>query len=393
MPGLDIRTLLVGIALILGTLAVVQLFAFASRRSERALLLWGAGNLVCTIGVILVVLRGSIPDLLSIVAANSMIIAGLLIYWSGMRVEAGQRPLPAVVVAFAVVTVLLLGVPSPVSESLVARIAVVSAAIAAISTLIGLAAWRSDPSGESMVARGVTAIFVAHAAVFVYRIVAVVPPSPIKDFLLPNDLQALILVASSALLLAGNVGALLMVNDRLHRAVTHAAAHDWLTGTLNREALQETAERLIGRARLAGETIGVLLIDLDHFKRINDTFGHPAGDQVLRRVADALAGALRPNDLIGRFGGEEFCVVLPGADVDRAEEIANRLREAVRAVEPYDPAAPIHITISAGATIVGPDEADLDAAVRRADVALYRAKHLGRDRVVPEPVALSTPAV
>jgi diguanylate cyclase (GGDEF)-like protein len=160
------------------------------------------------------------------------------------------------------------------------------------------------------------------------------------------------------------------------------ASVDALTGVFNRHWLNEMMPRLMERSRHSGQRLSLLLIDLDHFKEFNDRHGHVAGDYALRAVATCLRSALRPTDLLARYGGEEFAVLLPGAALGQALEVAERLRVAVRAtpiVHPAGAALP-GVTISIGAAPL-PATGTMDDFLEAADQALYRAKHAGRDRV------------
>lgn len=161
------------------------------------------------------------------------------------------------------------------------------------------------------------------------------------------------------------------------------ASVDALTGLFNRHWLDDMLARLMARARrVDGQALALLLIDVDHFKAYNDAHGHVAGDHALRTVAQCLRAALRPTDLLARYGGEEFVVLLPGAAEPPAQEVAERLRLAVRAaaiVHPSGSALP-GVTVSIGVAQL-PAAGSADAFLEAADQALYRAKHAGRDRV------------
>lgn len=154
------------------------------------------------------------------------------------------------------------------------------------------------------------------------------------------------------------------------------ALTDQLTGLPNRRALERRLVAQVGRARSSRQGSAVLLLDIDHFKRVNDELGHDVGDEVIRAVAATVRAVLRPDDMVGRWGGEEFLVVLPDADGDMAEQIAERARAAVA-----DLTNPTPVTASFGVAAVAPDDGVAEV-VRRADLALYAAKRQGRDRVV-----------
>ncbi len=174
------------------------------------------------------------------------------------------------------------------------------------------------------------------------------------------------------------------VGDAYARAAQLAAAErgattDPLTGLPNRRALDALLAGLPARRRLE-DGLAIVMVDLDRFKELNDRYGHPAGDGVLRAVGGVLARGLRSGDLAARYGGEEFAVVLRGASVPRAMEVAERIRSAVAELPPAALGLPGSVTISAGVAIAAPDE-PAAAVLRRADQALYAAKRAGRDRV------------
>jgi len=159
------------------------------------------------------------------------------------------------------------------------------------------------------------------------------------------------------------------------------ALHDVLTGILNRRAVSEHLERELSRARRESGPLAVVMVDLDHFKRVNDAHGHAAGDEVLREAARRLGATLRGSDAVGRFGGEEFLVVLPGATVAGAHESAERLRLAVSAQPVQAGKAAVEVTCSLGVAGWRAPRQDVDGLLAAADSALYRAKELGRNRV------------
>jgi len=160
------------------------------------------------------------------------------------------------------------------------------------------------------------------------------------------------------------------------------ATHDFLTGLWNRSGILDILHRELSRAQRDNSSVTVMLGDLDHFKTVNDNYGHKAGDIVLKEVARRMTGALRPYDGYGRYGGEEFLVVVPHCDITFAEEVAERIRRAVCKGPVVHDGHEIPITMSIGATAtLGASPTDSDAIIHAADAALYVAKESGRNRV------------
>jgi len=179
---------------------------------------------------------------------------------------------------------------------------------------------------------------------------------------------------------------LLELEDKLvqaREAMRFKATHDTLTGVWNRGAILETLEREIWRSRREGQSLGVLIVDLDHFKSVNDTYGHLAGDSVLREVTRRIQMDIRPYDAVGRYGGEEFLVLLPGCVGSETREKAERLRSVIVQAPIDTPAGPLTVTMSIGGVATGDWPADsANQILQMADLALYRAKEEGRDRAV-----------
>ena len=158
------------------------------------------------------------------------------------------------------------------------------------------------------------------------------------------------------------------------------ASHDPLTGMRNRAAANQALDREVHRATIGDHAVAVAMVDLDHFKSINDTYGHPAGDAVLREAARRISGAVRPDDVVGRYGGEEFLVVLPGCNTAEAAAIGERIRDQLAARPVSIGRLSIEVTASVGVAAAGRDP-DPQRLVAAADAALYDAKRAGRNRV------------
>jgi two-component system cell cycle response regulator len=166
-------------------------------------------------------------------------------------------------------------------------------------------------------------------------------------------------------------------------AMRFQAMHDALTGLPNRRAALDALERELARAARERGCVTVVLADVDHFKRVNDTFGHPTGDAVLRHVADTMRTAVRPYDVVGRFGGEEFLLVLADCDAQCAPRVVERIRDRIAREAVRTEQAIVSVTCSFGLITTGPEGlGSAPALIAAADAALYRAKVEGRNRTV-----------
>ncbi|MFY0538547.1 GGDEF domain-containing protein [Nannocystis pusilla] len=159
------------------------------------------------------------------------------------------------------------------------------------------------------------------------------------------------------------------------------ATTDGLTGLTNHRAFQERLAQIHALAERTGRNFSLILTDIDHFKKVNDTYGHPIGDAVLKRVAAVFAGRARKVDIVARYGGEEFVLVLPDTDAEGAAIFANKLREEVAAQTMTSDQGPFAVTISMGVAEYPTDGHATAELIERADQALYHCKHNGRNCV------------
>lgn len=173
-----------------------------------------------------------------------------------------------------------------------------------------------------------------------------------------------------------------VLRAQLFEQTERLATTDGLTCLANRRTFQARAEQALAQARRYGRACAVLITDIDHFKAVNDTYGHPAGDTVLRGVAQMLREQARDTDVVARYGGEEFAVVMPETDLRGAQVIAERLREAVAARAFHTELGPVRVTLSIGLAASPQDGVDMEPLVQLADQCLYQAKRAGRNRVV-----------
>lgn len=204
---------------------------------------------------------------------------------------------------------------------------------------------------------------------------------PVSDLLAGDDPTASWVPVWNFAVRSGTYVVVAVLTRALRRALEHErrlARVDSLTGALNARSFFELTEREIARSRRNGQPLTIAYLDLDGFKGVNDTFGHVAGDAVLREVAAALSAGIRPNDAVGRLGGDEFALLFPETDAASATNPLNRIRAAVRR---YSERTGYEVSASMGAATFPRPPEDVNALVRAADRLLYEAKNAGKDRI------------
>ncbi len=378
-----ICTLLMSVSLLLA--------ARPSLPSHRSLRRWAVAALGQGLGWLLVGMRGGVPDIWSIVVGNGVILFSLSLLYHAVAEFLNRSPtrLPDVISG---ASVLLLVVFTYGSASLMARIVIMSLATATLMLLTGLTVLRGSEEWRPMSYWFTALGFLLGAGLSLARAIG----APLLDPAMTNPLasnlvQNATFVSGYAGLILLTFGFLLMHHDRAQADLARLATRDGLTGLYNRAMFEHLAQKEIARAQREQRAASLLLLDLDHFKAINDTYGHAAGDQILQTVALLLDRSLRVRDVIGRYGGEEFLVLLPDTNRTGALTVAEHLRAAIAAAKMDVIAPALRITVSIGVAELGGD--GYASLFRRADQALYRAKLAGRDRVVthdlPPPASLA----
>lgn len=202
------------------------------------------------------------------------------------------------------------------------------------------------------------------------------------DIVVPNSTNVFFILLSGMQPLFYGLGFLLLYNELLQRELHGQARVDPLTGVSNRLALEEEVKAMLIPAQRASGQFSLLLIDADHFKSVNDRYGHDGGDKALKALVASIRGGLRRGDVLARLGGEEFIVLTQGMDMAGSEALAERIRAAVERAQLVIDGQVLQLTISVGVALAEPDETEMAAVLRRADKALYAAKRAGRNRVV-----------
>ncbi len=250
-----------------------------------------------------------------------------------------------------------------------------------LTIAIGVALWRHAEPAHRVPARMAAMFHFAWAAMLALRVAPLLLDAPSLPTM--ETIVALSLIAR--LLLTWTIGICLlwMIARQLNERLIHHATRDMLTDLANRRVMWEVGTRRVAARERDGTHVALVLVDIDHFKQVNDRWGHPAGDAVLMTVANRIRAAVRPGDLVGRIGGEEFMVLLAPTAPVCAIEIAERIRSAVERTPFVLPdGREIRCTISVGCSTGGTDSPSWETLIAQADAALYAAKDGGRNRVV-----------
>jgi diguanylate cyclase (GGDEF)-like protein len=371
-------------ALTTAMIALSLLFAYRpyAGRLDLAMRLWTRGTLGIALAWLLLGLRDRVPDAVSIVAGNTLLCLGFADYVRALRVFSGFGGRPALPYGLVAVATALAVVFTYVVPSLHWRTATLSIVFALLTALLGAAAWRvrEGPRARSqwlMVAIGASGVVVLAGR----ALSLLLSPGSLPFVFASSPLQAAVYGYGAIAPLIATFAFMLMCNDRINADLVRSASSDALTGIMNRRAIQALAGRLLAGAHRQGRPLSLLLIDADHFKRINDAYGHAAGDLALKHLVHTLSLGLRGGDHIGRLGGEEFVVLMEDTRLEDARQAAERLRERVAQTPLRHEAAELALEVSIGLASAAPGD-DVDALLRRADRALYAAKHQGRNRVV-----------
>lgn len=387
--ALDSATLFTLATCITGLLGVFLVVLWLQERSVRALAWWGAAYLMGASAVTFWGTQEKLPFLTPEVP-NALLFVACGMIFNGARLFHGRRILPEALLAGAFVWFSAMQFEAFV-HSVQARVVLSSLVIAAYAFFTAFELGRER---RGRVARWFSvAIPLLHSAVFLAPIpfcLFISSGASYRGLFALFALETMLYVVGTAFIVV------VMAKERVAAVHKTAAMTDLLTGVFNRRAFLEAADRLIAQCGRKSQPLSVLLFDLDHFKSINDRFGHAVGDDALKVFAKTAAASIRATDVVARLGGEEFAAILPVTSATDAAMVADRVRAAFQATGVEISNHAMAATVSIGvATSIPP--VTIEALLARADAALYRAKANGRNRVevaadgpAPEPMPVPT---
>ncbi len=357
---IDLRTLLVLVAVADLMVAVILLMG-AGRRLSHGIVAWISALAARALAVSILAL-GMQPQVATIAVSASLLALSMTLQGSALLAYDSRR-LPA-----WVHTAVIAGVALPFSLIGTDAAHVVLFGGIVFGTLLAM----------------LTASFALGAVAFYFRgVAATFAAEPMQAFAAPTMTQSAIFVAACAAAIVSTFGFLLLHKERADHEALRLATMDPLTGAYNRRTFHEIAERELSRALRAGQPLSIIIVDIDHFRAINETYGNRIGDQVLQRIAALVHEALRKEDMLVRYGGEEFLVMLPDVPGPGAVVVAGRIRKSVDAAPLKVGEHELAVTVSVGVSArldEGPES--IENLLARADEALSLAKQRGRNRVV-----------
>ena len=375
----------VSVTMLVNGLALGLIYRDLPSELRPSAVYWLVGTLLIALGCTGFAFGGPLPRPLMLTMANGFFIFGLAGYLRSLQEFHGERP-QAYVFAVPVITTACVLVFSSVYPHFGIRLVVVSLGwswlmIECIRLLV-LGAREDRSLSRKMLA----ALFIVLFAYSVVRLLIYLSQNLRPDFAVETGASWINLASPIVMTLLPIVGTTtfsLMCSDQLRRKLERTASTDFLTGLPNRRALVEYGEEMFARTRAGRSVLAVAVLDVDHFKVVNDTYGHDTGDLALVHLARLLRAETRKVDVVARSGGEEFVILIEGLDEPETVAAVERLRLVVED-SAFNPAAgSMTITFSAGVSIYRAGDASFDDILRRADNALYRAKMRGRNRVEP----------
>lgn len=374
---MDPRTVILLAGVMSGLMAVVL---FGLKRnlpaSIKGLSEWTTALLVIFAGGVLVSAKGFLPNFVSISLSSALLWSGLYLGYVGTQRFFDIHPRPRRWIALIAAVLLVQVWFTLVNPSYHARL-VLTTAITALLT--GIHAYLVLKQGSFTYARMLVIWVLSFmSATQVMRLLTsfTSPLASNAEFFDKSVFQLVYVTSFAVCILLFSIGLVLMATERLRTELEHLVTHDALTSALTRSRMNEACERELERCRRHGHSMALLMMDLDHFKAINDTYGHQTGDRVLVGFVSKVKTLLRSADLLGRFGGEEFIAVLPETTLEEAIAVAERILQ----ISPPSELAP-SCTVSIGVTTNHKDSDTADTLLARADNAMYRAKARGRNRL------------
>jgi diguanylate cyclase (GGDEF)-like protein len=343
--------------------------------------LWAVGNVIVCVGLA-VGAAESLPLWMHGALSYGLMACGLALVWRGVCTFTGHSLSTRTILLVSVAATLLPGYFAVVDPSLRSRLLVTGVFFGLLNLACAWTLWtKLQDEARKVMWASLLGFLGLGCALIVRGLYIAVPQHDLADVAQTDLVQSVTLLVIPVAQVSIGFGLIVMVAHRYAHKLNRLSTLDPLTGAYNRTAMERLAMRMLNRARQAGRSVCIAMVDADHFKAINDNYGHPAGDKVLQHLVGLLVAQVRPGDLVIRFGGEEFLLVLDGLNLSGAGPVTERLRELVEMAEVDVEGVKVTYQISIGVSCTDTQGFELKKLVDSADTALYQAKQQGRNRV------------
>lgn len=378
---LDLFTIVLMLMAICFLVGTGIFISWLQTRSEPGLLFWSISLLLRVPTFSLYMLRGQIPDRMSIDLANTFLLAAAGVGWAATRLYT-KREVNLFIAALPAITWVFVCQVPWIYDDIDKRVFIISTFTMVYSIAIAVDFWRDAAVGRGL-RRSLAVLFLINATMHGTRGFVVATQGVPEDMFVWGNAIAGALFIQIILVITGSLLGIGLHREKYMHSLKHDAAHDPLTNTLNRRAFFAEGDKLLMSHNMIGTStaVALLVFDLDHFKKINDTYGHLGGDQVLKNFSRIIKCHLRRSDLFGRLGGEEFAALLRVSSREDGEMVAEKLRKAVSAESTSFGDRDLPVTVSIGISEYSGKAPGLDVMMNEADAALYEAKQKGRNRV------------
>ncbi len=395
--SLDLYTLAFVLMLVTAFLSASMCFIWRVQRTYPGFGLWTLANLISASGFFFLALRDHAPEYLNIILGNYFAVASNLLCLAGNRKFLGLNVNRQFYYVLIALYAPLMAYFTFFDNNVNSRIIISSLTLGAISASNWFIFSRRVQKNLDFTYKFARVTYFAFTILILLRAALTFAFSQITDFYQPDTLQSAVYLMFVIFGVLWTFQYMILNNERLQRELQSAqveleklAKSDFLTGDNNKRNFLEIGNNEIRRTERFSFSLAVIMFDIDHFKQVNDTHGHAAGDLVLTRVAEICKQNLRAIDVLGRLGGEEFAILLPYTNQISAGKVAEHLRTLIEQAEVEFLSKKIRVTASFGVAELNLADQEIETVIERADALLYQAKRSGRNRVVAEALEMQS---
>ena len=380
--ALDIRTLSF-ITMSIAFLFSIGLYVFGFMQKKfKGFSMIAIASACFGFGMLFLGLRDVLSDFMSIIVGNTLVLAALVFYYESSRRFLGISNKIQLISILAIATLSSTFLYfTYVFPSVNLRIIVISVLASLMSGLSTREFLRKLPDYWRVPRLMLVFVFGIYCVYNFSRVLWTLGEDTIPSFMAASTLHSFAFILIIYLIIGASFGFIWMVSKKLENELTELAHHDQLTGILNRRGVDTLARHEFSKLSRESGELSIIMADIDHFKMVNDRFGHHVGDRVLTGFAQLVSEHLRPYDIFGRIGGEEFIIILPNTTLQEGMMLAERLRSQVESFVFQENKNKIHITASFGVAEYLPEADTVEKLISLADKAMYWAKQMGRNRV------------